>query len=227
MSEVGQEVKRQREARGWTQAKLAVEAGMAPSAVNQIENGKRSPSATSLSKLAGALEVEIADLFPKVPSLQPPLPLDSDLEDRMRALTERVSALIGESKDALESALEDQASEVPRDIDEAARTFGEAIRERSERPGALKAALEAAKRQAKQDAQAANRAAESGQPQTYFMRHETDALHYLLQLDKDELADALLDMARMVVELKVQLEVQRKRSSETHSKETTARSASA
>jgi transcriptional regulator with XRE-family HTH domain len=223
MSEVGQEVKRQREARGWTQAKLAVEAGMAPSAVNQIENGKRSPSATSLSKLAGALEVEIADLFPKVPSLQPPLPLDSELEDRMRALTERVSALIGESKDALEY----QASEVPRDIDEAARTFGEAIRERSERPGALKAALEAAKRQAKQDAQAANRAAESGQPQTYFMRHETDALHYLLQLDKDELADALLDMARMVVELKVQLEVQRKRSSETRSKETTARSASA
>jgi transcriptional regulator with XRE-family HTH domain len=54
-----------REARGWIQAKLAVEAGMAPSAVNQIENGKRSPSANSLNKLAGALGVEVADLFPK------------------------------------------------------------------------------------------------------------------------------------------------------------------
>lgn len=64
---VGQEVKRLREARGWIQAKLAVEAGMAPSAVNQIENGKRSPSANSLNKLAGALGVEVADLFPKRP----------------------------------------------------------------------------------------------------------------------------------------------------------------
>jgi len=65
MGQTGQEVKRLREARGWTQAKLAVEAGMAPSAVNQIENGKRSPSASSLNKLAEALGVEVADLFPK------------------------------------------------------------------------------------------------------------------------------------------------------------------
>lgn len=75
---VGQEVKRLREARGWIQAKLAVEAGMAPSAVNQIENGKRSPSASSLSKLARALDVEVADLFPKA---QAPLP---DFEDERR-----------------------------------------------------------------------------------------------------------------------------------------------
>lgn len=72
MSGVGQEIKRLREARGWIQAKLAVEAGMAPSAVNQIENGKRSPSANSLNKLARALDVEVADLFPKG---QSPLPL--------------------------------------------------------------------------------------------------------------------------------------------------------
>ena len=65
MGGVGQEIKRLREARGWIQAKLAVEAGMAPSAVNQIENGKRSPSANSLNKLAGALGVEVGDLFPK------------------------------------------------------------------------------------------------------------------------------------------------------------------
>jgi transcriptional regulator with XRE-family HTH domain len=75
MSGVGQEVKRLREARGWIQAKLAVEAGMAPSAVNQIENGKRSPSASSLNKLALALGVEVVDLFPKA---QAPLPLELD-----------------------------------------------------------------------------------------------------------------------------------------------------
>ena len=73
MGQTGQEVKRLREARGWTQAKLAVEAGMAPSAVNQIENGKRSPSASSLNKLAEALGVEVADLFPKA---EAPLPFE-------------------------------------------------------------------------------------------------------------------------------------------------------
>lgn len=66
MSEVGQEVRRRRESRGWSQAKLAVEAGMAVSAVSQIETGRRVPSAGSLGKLAGAFEVEIGDLFPKV-----------------------------------------------------------------------------------------------------------------------------------------------------------------
>ncbi len=74
MGGVGQEVRRLREDRGWVQAKLAVEAGMAPSTVNQIENGKRSPSASSLSKLAEALGVEAADFFPKA---QAPLPLES------------------------------------------------------------------------------------------------------------------------------------------------------
>ncbi len=81
MSEVGQEIKRLREARGWIQAKLAVEAGMAPSAVNQIENGKRSPSASSLNKLARALEVEVRELFPLG---QVPLP---NLEDERREYT--------------------------------------------------------------------------------------------------------------------------------------------
>lgn len=65
MSEVGLEVRRRREAREWSQAKLAVEAGMAVSAVSQIETGKRAPSANSLGKLAGAFGVEIGDLFPK------------------------------------------------------------------------------------------------------------------------------------------------------------------
>jgi transcriptional regulator with XRE-family HTH domain len=86
MDEVGREVRRLREERGWNQAKLAVEAGMAPSAVNQIENGKRSPSAASLTKLAEALEVGVADLFPKAgrrSSPEPPL-FDGVLEDERR-----------------------------------------------------------------------------------------------------------------------------------------------
>jgi transcriptional regulator with XRE-family HTH domain len=65
MSQVGEEIRRRREERGWTGAELAVRAGMAPSAVSQIETGRRHPNSGSLIKLASALDVEVADLFPK------------------------------------------------------------------------------------------------------------------------------------------------------------------
>lgn len=71
MTEVGAEIRRLRRARGWTGAQLAVYAGMAPSAISQIETGRRSPNAGSLEKIAKALKVEVVDLFPKE---QAPLP---------------------------------------------------------------------------------------------------------------------------------------------------------
>ena len=73
MSEVGREIRRLRQAKGWTQGQLAVYAGSSQPTVNLIETGKRNPSAMTLQKLARALEVEVADLFPKG---QSPLPLD-------------------------------------------------------------------------------------------------------------------------------------------------------
>jgi transcriptional regulator with XRE-family HTH domain len=73
MAEVGAEIRRLREAKGWTGAQLAVYAGMAPSAVSQIETGRRNPNSGSLAKIAKALEVEVRDLFPKG---QAPLPLE-------------------------------------------------------------------------------------------------------------------------------------------------------
>jgi transcriptional regulator with XRE-family HTH domain len=61
---IGEEVRRRREETGLTGAQLAERAGLAPSAVSQIETGKRSPSSTSIIKLATALGVEPGDLFP-------------------------------------------------------------------------------------------------------------------------------------------------------------------
>jgi transcriptional regulator with XRE-family HTH domain len=49
---------------------------MAPSAVSQIETGKRSPNSQSVMKLAEALGVEVAELYPKAP--QAPLPLEEE-----------------------------------------------------------------------------------------------------------------------------------------------------
>lgn len=65
MSGIGREVKRLREERGWSQAELAVYSESSQPTVNQIESGKRNPSTRTLEKLAGALKVEVADLFPK------------------------------------------------------------------------------------------------------------------------------------------------------------------
>jgi transcriptional regulator with XRE-family HTH domain len=68
---VGQEIRRQREERGWSQAKLGVLSGTGPSGISQIETGRRNPSAATLQRIAEALDVGIADLFPKG---QAPLP---------------------------------------------------------------------------------------------------------------------------------------------------------
>jgi transcriptional regulator with XRE-family HTH domain len=85
MSGVGKEVRRLREAKGWSQAKLAVETGMAVSGVSQIENDKRNPNAATLTKLARALEVEVADLFPleqpRLPDVPPGQAYFVPLED--------------------------------------------------------------------------------------------------------------------------------------------------
>jgi transcriptional regulator with XRE-family HTH domain len=61
---VGREVRRLREALGWSQTRLAVEAGMSVSGISMIENGHRNLSTATLAKLAEALGVEVRDLFP-------------------------------------------------------------------------------------------------------------------------------------------------------------------
>ena len=57
------EVRRLRLGKGWSQNELAYHAKLAPSVISLIETGKRDPNATTLRKLAGALEVRIPDLF--------------------------------------------------------------------------------------------------------------------------------------------------------------------
>lgn len=95
------------------------------------------------------------------------------------------------------------------------------VLEEERREAIYNIALNAARRQAEQDRQAATRAIESERPQTYFMRHENEAIIRLLEHPTDELAGTLIEMARRVVKLEQQLE----RHSETSSEETTIRSA--
>ncbi len=107
MSDVGQEIRRLREARGWGQAKLAVEAGVAVSGVSQIENGRRNANSSTLIKLAGALGVEVADLFPKA---EEPLPFAKEVEQRLSAVPEALSKYILERAETHERELENPES---------------------------------------------------------------------------------------------------------------------
>jgi transcriptional regulator with XRE-family HTH domain len=100
------EVKRLRQEREWNQTELAYHAGLAPSVISQIENGKRDPTARTLRKLAEALSVEVGDLFPKGQATPSPEQPDFDgllEEERRRAEREKlIEALPGWIRAAVE-----------------------------------------------------------------------------------------------------------------------------
>lgn len=60
---VGRNLRRLRLDRGLSQEALAHDAGMAPSFLSQIENGKRSVTITKLQEIATALRVPIIEFF--------------------------------------------------------------------------------------------------------------------------------------------------------------------
>lgn len=51
--------------RGWTVRRLAEESGVDKNTVSELERGVRNPNPLTMHKLARALDVEVADLFPK------------------------------------------------------------------------------------------------------------------------------------------------------------------
>lgn len=110
MSELGKEIKRLRKRKGWTQTELAVYAGSSQPTINQIESGARNPSTRTLEKVAGALGVEVRDLFPLD---QAPLPLEDPDEEALAA--RRVRAFLGRAPSEEERIHElDKATEILR-----------------------------------------------------------------------------------------------------------------
>jgi transcriptional regulator with XRE-family HTH domain len=101
---VGAEIKRLREEREWSMAKLAVEADMSVSGVSMIENGKRNLTTTTLAKLARAFGVEVRDLFPLA---QTPLPDQGEWRPSLRSWID----LVGRQVDRWESELKERERE--------------------------------------------------------------------------------------------------------------------
>jgi len=61
-----EQLKAIREERGFSRARVAALSGLNPATITRIENGQRSPTVETLEKLATALDIEVADFFPKV-----------------------------------------------------------------------------------------------------------------------------------------------------------------
>jgi transcriptional regulator with XRE-family HTH domain len=111
MSGVGEEVKRLRQAKGWTQEQLAVYAGSSQPTVNLLEAGKRNPSASTLEKLARALEVEVVELFPKLQTPQPSLEDAAQSEALQEALAVLFQGLARRGQGIVEQSLREGPSE--------------------------------------------------------------------------------------------------------------------
>jgi transcriptional regulator with XRE-family HTH domain len=111
MSGVGEEVKRLRQAKGWTQEQLAVYAGSSQPTVNLLEAGKRNPSASTLEKLARALEVEVVELFPKLQTPQPSLEDAAQSEALQEALAVLFQGLARRGQGIVEQSLREGPSQ--------------------------------------------------------------------------------------------------------------------
>jgi transcriptional regulator with XRE-family HTH domain len=94
---LGNNLRRYRELRGWSQAELAAKADLSQNYVGYIERGERWPSAEILTGLASALDVPPSQLL----SAPEELPVDQSKEiaiallDRVRNAMEKASADLG------------------------------------------------------------------------------------------------------------------------------------
>lgn len=68
MSRVGENIKRIRKEKNFSQNAMAKKAGIAQSALSAIENNVKNPSSVTLELLAGALECTVAELIGESPT---------------------------------------------------------------------------------------------------------------------------------------------------------------
>jgi transcriptional regulator with XRE-family HTH domain len=117
--DIGSEIRRAREARGWSQAKLAAGADMGVSGISQIETGARNPSVVTLSKIADALGIEVVDLFPKPQMPQPSLEDAAQSEALQEALAVLFQGLARRGQGIVEQSLREGPSEaLSRELNE-------------------------------------------------------------------------------------------------------------
>jgi transcriptional regulator with XRE-family HTH domain len=107
--------------RGWSQEDLARKAGLTQDTISNVESGKHRPFPSTLRKIAGALEVEVGELFGDEPRPKEEAPKKSpreELEDLRRSgrLEVRVEAEDSYAAVGLEDLSERFAGEILRAV---------------------------------------------------------------------------------------------------------------
>ena len=91
--EIGKKIKALRETREWKQGKLATKAGISPSYIPDIENGKKCPSVEVLDAICFAFGISLADFFTEKK--------EDTLVDRVSSLTEKQKQLLNDFLNSL------------------------------------------------------------------------------------------------------------------------------
>ena len=88
---IGQVIRSLREQKGWSQEKLALEAGMGTSHVSRIERGERRLPTNRLDSLAGALGTTPAAMYAELEGLPPPMTtMDRDDDQKIDFSSEAI-----------------------------------------------------------------------------------------------------------------------------------------
>jgi transcriptional regulator with XRE-family HTH domain len=85
MTDIGNEIRRLREERGWTQQDLAYRAGVSNTTMWKTEMGHSTPRLPVLEKFAEALGVDVRDLLPKEAALRLPLEVEEGSNEDFEA----------------------------------------------------------------------------------------------------------------------------------------------
>ena len=91
--EIGKKIKTLREEREWAKGTLATKAGVSPSYIPDLENGKKCPSVEVLDAICFAFGITLADFFTEK--------REETLIDRVSSLTEKQKQLLNDFLNSL------------------------------------------------------------------------------------------------------------------------------
>jgi transcriptional regulator with XRE-family HTH domain len=102
----GQEIRRRREALGFTLEELAARAGLTPNYIGTVELGKRDPSLSTVVALSQGLAIETGELFGMVMNLSPAASEAGRLFDQVsQAIQEGVLIILREGASRVRRAV--------------------------------------------------------------------------------------------------------------------------
>lgn len=91
--EIGAKIRKLREEKDWKQGKLATKAGISPSYIPDLENGKKCPTVEVLDYICCALGISLSEFFAD--------DKECELIDKVSALTDKQKKLLNDFLNSL------------------------------------------------------------------------------------------------------------------------------